>query len=262
MASFVAGRRSATRRPHIFPAFASKLVWLTENHTLIIPLIAETEWHAFLSHLPSWDPPSQRMLVIAPHPDDETLGVGGLIARQRRRGMGVVVAAVTDGENCYPGSGGLGEIRRVEQESALKRLGVEPDNIVRLRLPDSAVSSKEEELVGSLMPHVSNETNIVAPWLGDFHPDHEACGRAAIEVARRTGAPLTFYFFWTWHRGTTQLIGNLPLVSLSLEADLLRAKTEALLHHRSQLERGSGDPILPDLLLAPARRPYEVFLVA
>jgi LmbE family N-acetylglucosaminyl deacetylase len=202
------------------------------------------------------------MLVIAPHPDDETLGAGGLIARQRMRGTDVIVAAVTDGENCYPDSVGIGEIRCLEQEGALKRLGVAREHIVRLRLPDSAVSSNEEELVDRLMPLVSSETHVIAPWPGDFHPDHEACGRAAMEVARRVGACLTFYFFWTWHRGTTQLIKDLSLRSLPLDFQGLRAKTEALLHHRSQLVRESSDPILPELLLGPARRPYEVFLVA
>jgi LmbE family N-acetylglucosaminyl deacetylase len=202
------------------------------------------------------------MLVIAPHPDDEILGVGGLIARQRLRGTDVVVAAVTDGEKCYPDGVGIGEIRCLEQEGALKRLGVERDNIVRLGLPDSAVSFNEEELVERLMPLVSRETHVVAPWPGDFHPDHEACGRAATEAAGRVGACLTFYFFWTWHRGTTRLIRDLSLHSLPLDFHALRAKAEALLHHRSQLVRESGDQILPDLLLAPARRPYEVFLIA
>ncbi len=178
------------------------------------------------------------------------------------RGTDVTVAAVTDGENCYPDGVGIGEIRRLEQEGALKRLGVERDNIIRLRLPDSAVSSKEEELIERLIPLVCNHTHVVAPWPGDFHPDHEACGRSAKEVALRVGAALTFYFFWTWHRGTTQLMRDLSLRSLPLDDDLLRAKTEALLRHRSQLVRESGDPILPELLLGPARRPYEVFLVA
>jgi LmbE family N-acetylglucosaminyl deacetylase len=201
------------------------------------------------------------MLVIAPHPDDETLGAGGLIAMQRRRGTDVTVAAVTDGENCYPDGVGIGEIRRLEQEGALEYLGVEHSKIIRLRLPDSGVSSKMEKLIERLKPLVSNHTHVVAPWSRDFHPDHEACGRAAREVALRVGATLTFYFFWTWHRGTTQLIRNLSLRSLPLDDDLLRAKTEALLCHRSQLVRESGAPILPDLLLRPARRPYEVFLV-
>jgi LmbE family N-acetylglucosaminyl deacetylase len=232
----------------------------TEKQTLIIPLTPEIEWRAWLGHLPAWELPRGPMLIIAPHPDDETLGAGGLIARQRMRNLDIMVAAVTDGENCYPGSLGLAEIRRGEQEGALQRLGVERDRIVRFRLPDSSVSSKEGELADRLMPLVSADTHMVAPWPGDFHPDHEACGRAAVEVARQVGCSLTFYFFWTWHRGTIELVSNLPVVSLPLEEDMLLAKAEALLHHKSQLVRDSGDPILPEFLLAPARRPYEVFL--
>jgi LmbE family N-acetylglucosaminyl deacetylase len=202
------------------------------------------------------------MLIVAPHPDDEVLGVGGLIATQRMRGLEVIVAAVTDGENCYPGSFGLREIRQIEQEGALHRLGVDRANIVRFRITDSSVALREMELIEGLMQLVCDDTHIVAPWPGDFHPDHEACGRAAAEVARRTGSALSFYFFWTWHRGTVELISELPLSSLALNRDMVLAKTEALLHHRSQLVRESGDPILPELLLAPARRPYEVFLSA
>jgi LmbE family N-acetylglucosaminyl deacetylase len=202
------------------------------------------------------------MLIVAPHPDDEVLGVGGLIAMQRMSGGDVVVAAVTDGENCYPGVSGLGEIRREEQAGALHRLGVDRESIVRLGFPDSSVASREDELVNRLMLIASHDTHIVAPWPGDFHPDHEACGRAATEVARRTGAALSFYFFWTWHRATVELISELPLRSLPLDRDVLLAKTEALLHHRSQLAQEGGDPILPELLLAPARRSYEVFLPA
>lgn len=202
------------------------------------------------------------MLIVAPHPDDEVLGVGGLIAMQRMRDVDVIVAAVTDGENCYAGTSGLRKIRRNEQEGALHRLGVDRDKIVRFQLPDSSVASKEAELIEGLMQLISDDTHIVAPWPGDFHPDHEACGRAAAEVARRTGSALSFYFFWTWHRGTIELISELSLSSLPLDRDIMLAKTEALLQHQSQLVRESGDPILPDRLLAPARRPYEVFLAA
>ena len=202
------------------------------------------------------------MLIVVPHPDDEVLGVGGLIAMQRMRGVDVVIAAVTDGESCYLGSFGLCQIREKEQEGALRRLGVDGDKITRLKFPDSGVASKETALVERLIQLVPENAHIVAPWPGDFHPDHEACGRAAAEVARRTGSTLSFYFFWTWHRGTIELISNLSLSCLLLDRDIVVAKTEALLHHQSQLVRESGEPILPDLLLAPARRPYEVFLAA
>ncbi len=200
------------------------------------------------------------MLIVVPHPDDETLGVGGLIASQRRRGVDVVVVAVTDGENAYTDNAGLAERRHAEQTQALACLGVADHKIVRLRLPDSNVSSQEQALVELLVPLVSDETHIVAPWQGDFHPDHAACGSAAARVAQRSGSPLTSYFFWTWHLATPSLLSGLSLRRVPLSPELLHAKAEALVQHRSQLMHPSGEPILPERLLAPARRSFEVFL--
>lgn len=228
---------------------------------MIIPIVEENAWMNCLNALASWQPPAASLLVISPHPDDETLAAGGLIAAHRAKGLEVIVAAVTDGENAYPDFPGLGDLRSCEQRDALSRLGVGAENIVRLKLPDSDVSSQEQLLVEQLMPLVSRSTSIVAPWRGDFHPDHEACGRAAEEVARRTGAGLTSYFFWTWHRGTAGSLQGLPLRSFPLRDEWLQAKSEALLCHQSQLVRESGDPILPESLLAPARRTFEVFSI-
>ena len=229
---------------------------------MIVPVVEEAAWMTMLASLPAWDPPAAPVLVIAPHPDDETLAAGGWIAAQRSRGTVVTVAAVTDGENAYPGSPGLAALRIGEQTGALARLGVQAENIVRLGLPDSDVSACEQQLVRQLLPLVSAGTHIVAPWRGDFHPDHEACGRAAEQVAYQVGAQLTSWFFWTWHRGAPDLLRGLPLCAFPLDRELLLAKHEALLCHRSQLAHASGEPILPPSLLAPAKRPFEVFLPA
>ncbi len=227
---------------------------------MIVPLASEAEWTSVWTTATSWQPPDKPSLVIVPHPDDETLAVGGFIATQVAKGLPVKIVAVTDGENAYGGETNLGTVRRAEQMAALKRLGVNADDVARLQLTDSGIAFHENALVERLLPLVTRETHILAPWTGDFHPDHEACGRAAVQVAERTGAALTFYFFWTWHRGVPALLRDLPLRSLSLHPDQLRAKEEALSNHRSQLEHPSGEPILPDYLLWPARRPLEVFL--
>jgi LmbE family N-acetylglucosaminyl deacetylase len=226
---------------------------------MIVPLVLEHEWLAALEDLTVWVPPPTDVLVLAPHPDDETLGAGGLLAAQCLQGTDVLVVAVTDGESAYGYDLNLGRIRESEQREALGRLGVPPKNIVRLRLPDSDVASYETQLVERLLPLVTKDTHIVAPWRGDFHPDHEACGRAAEYVAHRAGATLTSYFFWTWHRGTTESIDKLGLRSFPLDQRHLQSKSDALQCHRSQLTHDSGEPILPDNLLAPARRPFEVF---
>jgi LmbE family N-acetylglucosaminyl deacetylase len=229
---------------------------------MIVPLVGEEVWLNSLRTVPTWEPPVKRMLFISPHPDDETLAAGGLIAAQRRGGAEVVLAAVTDGENAYTDSHGLGEVRRREQVDALNRLGVEEDKIVRFGLPDSGVTAWANELVALLLPQVSRETHIVAPWVGDFHPDHIACGRAAEEVAKQTGATLTSYFFWTWHRGSADVLDGMDLRLFPLSDELLETKLDALRCHRSQLVHESGEPILPESLLDPAKRPFEVFLVS
>ena len=224
---------------------------------MIKPLASEIEWVLVWQDAIPWQPSDRNMLVIAPHPDDETLAAGGLIARQTSRDIPIHVVAVTDGENAYNDGIDITFRRSAEQTSALKRLGVVSSSITRLKLTDSGISDQEELLVERLMPFVSQETHLLAPWTGDFHPDHEACGRAAWEVARRSGAALTFYFFWTWHRGTPDLLNGLPLKSVALSVEDQLAKTEAMAQYRSH---ASGQPILPEELLWPARQSCEVFL--
>lgn len=232
---------------------------------MLIPITSEQIWMEFLRPLPVWLPSMSPMVVVVPHPDDEILGVGGLIAEQSARGIDISVVAVTDGEHAYPDrpdGGELGRLRCAEQTAALKQVGVPEEKIVRLRLPDSDVSSHMAELVDQLSSLVTAETHIIAPWHGDFHPDHEACGLAAEEVARTLGAELTSYFFWTWHRSAPAFLKDLPLRAFPLSAAACLAKAEALSCHRSQLFRDGGEPILPPPLLAPAQRSFEVFLIS
>jgi LmbE family N-acetylglucosaminyl deacetylase len=227
---------------------------------MIVPIVSESEWKSLLKAAPSWQPAAKHVLVVAPHPDDETLGAGGLIAALRLRRISVTVVAVTDGENAYAEMPNLGQVREREQTEALSRLGVDPKRIFRLRLPDSGLADCEQVLVERLLRVVSGEMHLLAPWSKDFHPDHEVCGRAAKIVSETKRVPLTSYFIWAWHRGTTQLMKGMKLVSFPLGQEEFRAKQDALACHRSQLEHPSGLPILPEYLLEPARRSFEVFL--
>jgi LmbE family N-acetylglucosaminyl deacetylase len=224
---------------------------------MIEPLVSEPEWLAVLNRGRVWVPPPKPTLVISPHPDDETLGAGGLIAWQTKSGVPVTVAAVTDGEAAYVNSPGLGETRRVEQELAVKALGF-GISIVRLGIPDSAVSLHEAELEAQLRPLISGETLVIAPWIQDWHPDHEACARVAGKLCRESGAELVSYVFWTWHRRTRYVFDGVGIRRLELSPELVAAKRAALECHVSQLE-GEG-PILPPLLLAPAFRSFESYV--
>lgn len=93
------------------------------------------------------------------------------------------MVAVTDGEAAYADAFNLAEIRRAEQQAVLQELGVDSGEITRQGLPDSAVSSREQELTAALASLVSRDTLLLAPWICDPHSDHEACGRAARRVA-------------------------------------------------------------------------------
>lgn len=93
---------------------------------------------------------SDRILVFAPHPDDESLGAGGLIARAVEKNATVMVVMVTDGSSSHTTSGysnlkahinvtgniSLPELRHTETLNALKNLGVSEKNVVFLGYPD------------------------------------------------------------------------------------------------------------------------------
>ena len=226
----------------------------------VTPVTHENEWRSKTDGLPHWRGPQWPTLVIAPHPDDETLAAGGLISSLRAQQISVAVVAVTDGENAYSGRPDLGQLRECEQSDALDKLGVEPKQIHRLRFADSDVAAQESSLVDRIVSLVSHDTHLIAPWPLDFHPDHEACGRAAFAAAQALQIPITYYVFWTWHRGRPGLLDGQTCLLFPLKQAQIKAKQEALACHRSQLEHPSGSPILPDNLLWPARLPYEVFI--
>jgi len=231
---------------------------------VILSIIDDQQWLTTLGEVPSWTPELMPTMVVAPHPDDETLGAGALIATLRAQGVPVTVVAVTDGENAYETSqderDALGQVREAEQTAALQKLGVEANSIHRLRLTDSGLMQRQEELTRRLLELAKDGMQIVAPWSGDFHPDHMACAHAAESVAKAKGLPLISYFFWTWHRGTMDLLAGLPLGRFVPDETAMQAKADALACHASQLEHVSGEPILPKRLLGPARWPFEVFL--
>jgi LmbE family N-acetylglucosaminyl deacetylase len=190
--------------------------------------------------------PANRTLIVAPHPDDEALAAGGLIVRQRQRGVPVLVVAVTDGEAAYPGwdASLLARLRRGEQATALAVLGVDAGSLVRLGLPDGQVADHEALLAARLHELARPGDVMVVPWRHDRHPDHEASGRAAWRAAIGRGCTLLESLFWAHHQappGSGQVRG---LVSLALTEDETRARAEAVSAHRSQIARDDGSSIL------------------
>jgi LmbE family N-acetylglucosaminyl deacetylase len=226
----------------------------------IVPLTSEAAWLSELEGLVAWDVPFAPTLVLAPHPDDETLGAGGLIARLCEARIPVMILAITDGEGAYADTPNLGSARVLEQMEALQRLGVSASSIHRLHLPDRNISSHEDKLVDLLLRVVTSDMHLVAPWPHDFHPDHEAVGRAAARVAKQKHMLITYYLFWTWHRGEPAMLRGLETRKLALSDTEVKKKLHALQAHVSQFEHPDGQPILSPELVEPALRPFEVYI--
>ncbi|REC94783.1 PIG-L deacetylase family protein [Kushneria indalinina] len=217
--------------------------------------------------------PHERPVIVAPHPDDETLGFAGLMLQLTAAGHAIHLIAVTDGTASHSGSTHwtperLAQQRPQESLRALLKLGCERHtSVARLALPDTAVAQHEAALSEHLAAWLTPEHVVLTTWRGDGHPDHEATGRACARACELSGARLIEIPIWTWHWATP---GD-PRVPwararrLELDANMLARKQAAIQAHESQLriDPDTGQaPILPEAVLARLMRPYEVFLMS
>lgn len=113
---------------------------------------------------------NDRILVIAPHPDDESLAAGGLIKKARNRNATVKVVVMTDGSsaatpqefsqylenNNKPSSTEIGELRHEEALQAMSKLGLNESGIVFLGYPDTGLKSLFEDYWDPDRPYLSN----------------------------------------------------------------------------------------------------------
>jgi len=195
----------------------------------------------------------RRVLVLAPHPDDETLATAGLIQRALAAGAEVRVVFVTDGEDNpwpqrvlerrwrlgAPERAHWGERRRAETLAALACLGVSASSAVFLHFPDrrltSLLLSGGAAVVAALAAELTawRPTLVVAPATVDQHPDHNALGvllRLAIDrmvAIQRRFTELAYVVH-----------GNAPALAtlqLHLGAAERARKRTAVLCHGSQL---------------------------
>lgn len=213
-----------------------------------------------------------RLVVLAAHPDDETLGAGGLIATAARSGFPVEVIIASDGEASHPDSpthspAALAAIRRIEVRAALGVLAPTA-TITFLALPDGALDAHRSVIVEVLRTQLDPTTLLVTPWHGDRHPDHEACAGAGEVAAASSRCPHWQYPIWAWHWAEPESAelpwGDLHL--LHLDPAAREAKRAAVAAHVSQhqaLSEWPGDEaILPPRVAAHFARDFETFLVS
>ena len=199
--------------------------------------------------------PTGRVVVLAAHPDDETLGLGRLVHAWSRR-AGVVGLLASRGEACVdhvlPRPDGLGARREAEWRTATARLGFADLHV--LGLPDGRLAEHEDavqEALATLIDPTSERGAVVlaAPWRLDPHPDHRAVGRAAARAAAEVGVPLLEYPVWAtfWSEPTALDGARGRLVVVDHDRSDESAYAEALAAFASQLEPLAADlgPVLP-----------------
>lgn len=190
----------------------------------------------------------RRLVVVAAHPDDETLGAAGLMRRASDAGVEVVLVLATAGERSHPHSSTTSpsELRATRLSEVVTALAqVAPTAAMRhLDVPDGDVASATDRIVTTLVDLLGDarENVVVAPWRQDGHPDHEACGRAAAVAAHRTGALLLEYPVWWWHWGHPDEAPWDDLVAVVLAPHEAAAKASAIAAHRSQVRPLSDAP--------------------
>ncbi len=215
-------------------------------------------------------------VVLSPHPDDETLGTGGLIAEACANRQAIDVIVVTDGSGSHPRSKQyprqrLIDLRYSEVHAAGRALGLRPDRIRFLGLPDTQAPKTGPQFDAAVENTLtvirhSRAASLFVTWEGDPHCDHQAAAELAKAVRRRSPTlKLWAYPIWGWHLDPDLELQQPPprgfRIDISQHQDRKRKAIDA---HASQMsDLISDDPDgfrFDDSSLAPFLGRYEYFI--
>lgn len=200
--------------------------------------------------------PAVRLLVVSPHPDDESLGTGGLIQSVLAGGGRVDVLMLTNGDNnpwpqrylerrLWIGAEARqrwADRRRGEVASALARLGVGGERFEALGWHDLDVT---RQLSAATMPAIDAVAAVIArtaptlialPALGDRHPDHGS-GHVLVRLAAMKAASGARLLNFMVHG---KAAAATPSFAIDLSPTLHQGKREAVLEHRTQTSLSLG----------------------
>jgi LmbE family N-acetylglucosaminyl deacetylase len=215
-------------------------------------------------------------VVIAPHPDDESLGCGGLIAGACQKGISAKVVIVSDGAGSHPNSrayppGRLTTLREVEARQAGAELGLRPEKMIFLRLPDRFVPHQGEEaehainVIADCVKEMGAGSLFVS-WRHDPHCDHEASYRIARKVQQRVGKVKLFEYVVWGHTlpPSTEVDPIRGGFRISMDHEAMEKKRRAIAAHRSQttmlIDDDPGGFLFSQIDFDHFERPYEFFL--
>ena len=228
------------------------------------PSLHAAAWSRLSRSIPAQSPTTKwglavgdRVLVVAAHPDDETLGAGATIAQLCDDGVDVHVVSLTAGEAVLDHVGrtiaALAQRRRDEFHRACAVLGAASSVI--LDLPDTGLQSSGSATTVAISEAIERlrPAHLLTVWWDDPHADHQAAGHAARQSATAAGCPVSGFPIWALHwsdpAAVAQVTRRMTLLVTSAEAQ--RRRREALDSYTSQTLPLADDlePILPPELL-------------
>jgi LmbE family N-acetylglucosaminyl deacetylase len=217
-------------------------------------------------------------LIVAPHPDDETLGCGGLIALKRERNVNVRIVFLTSGERSLISCANIGpeEVGRIRRQQAIEvteYLGLRAGDLIWFGFPDEKIPRRNEpgfsEAVNILRAEMERTPTeeIYCPHPHEGHHDHEAAADMTLEAIRQCRLPvhLFYYVIWTWFNGPWGIKKKLN-VSKAWRLNIrhvIDKKSRAIDRYLYCGKAASGIPYcgkLPRFLIYCARMKDEIFL--
>ncbi|SFP68032.1 PIG-L deacetylase family protein [Tranquillimonas alkanivorans] len=178
------------------------------------------------------------LVVVAPHPDDETLGCGALMHDAARLGVPVHVVCLTDGSASHPNSlrwppPRLAARREAELRAAVTRLAPTAQ-VTCLRYPDCGLPSDAEAgpCTAALIRLIPPGALVTVTWEGDPHEDHVSAARLVGQAAAQVPCALRAYPIWGRFRPCATPRGP---VRVEASAEAQAAKREALACHATQM---------------------------
>ncbi|MEP6925237.1 MAG: PIG-L deacetylase family protein [Pyrinomonadaceae bacterium] len=220
-----------------------------------------------------------KTLIVAPHPDDESLGCGGAIALLRSYDCVVEVLVMSDGTLSHPNSKKfpalvLRDLRENEIISALEILGGAAMNISFLRYPDRSVPNKDSdefpqavEICQKFLEKTKPKT-ILLPWRRDPHPDHFAANQiiSAAKTHLSFAPKIIEYPIWLWELATgadAPQSSEVKAWRLNIETVLAKKQTAIAAHRSQTTDLIDDDPtafrLTPEILMDFAA-PWEIYL--
>jgi LmbE family N-acetylglucosaminyl deacetylase len=210
---------------------------------------------------------SVNVLVIAPHQDDEVLGVGGTMARFANQGARVTVAILTRG---YPPEFLEAEDSLIREEAVHAHEILKVTETVCLDFPAAALDTVPHRELNRALHALYQRLSpdyVFIPFLGDIHRDHEAAFRSAMVVCRPNGrhVPQSLLAYETvsetnWN-APPLTPGFLPNTYVDI-SDYLETKIAAFQAYKSQLRAFPHERSVESLRALAALRGSAVHLRA